>query len=49
MRKLIAIIGLAFVVAVAVVPIAAGSDYRGRYQLRLSESTALLAPSVPAR
>jgi hypothetical protein len=42
MRKLIGILGLASVVATLVVPIASGSDYRGRYQLRLDQATSIV-------
>jgi hypothetical protein len=47
MRKLIGILGLASVVAVFLVPVASGSDYRGRYQLRLDQATTLLTPAKP--
>jgi hypothetical protein len=49
MRKLIGILGLVSVVAAVAVPVATGSDYRGRYQLRLSETTTLLMPPPAAR
>ena len=46
MRKLIGILGLVFVVAAFVVPVATAVDnsdqYRARYQLRLGEATTLL-------
>jgi hypothetical protein len=44
MRKLIGILGLVLVVAAFVVPAASASDYRGRYQLKLEQATALLKP-----
>jgi hypothetical protein len=48
MRKLIGIIGLISVVAALVVPVASGSDFRGRYQLRLDAATGLIQPA-PAK
>jgi hypothetical protein len=47
MRKLIGILGLALVVAAFVVPVASGSDYRGRYQLRLDHAPKVLTPAQP--
>jgi hypothetical protein len=49
MRKLIATLGLVSAVAAVAVPVATGSDYRGRYQLRLSETTTLLTPPPATR
>jgi hypothetical protein len=48
MRKLIGIIGLFSVVAALAVPVASGSDYRGRYQLRLDTAAQPLTPA-PAK
>jgi hypothetical protein len=48
MRKLIGILGLFAVVAALVVPVASGSDFRGRYQLRLDGATGLIQPA-PAK
>jgi hypothetical protein len=46
MRKLIGILGLAFVVAVFAIPVASastnGGQHRARYQLRPGEATTLL-------
>jgi hypothetical protein len=47
MRKLIGILGLALVVAAFVVPVATGTDYRGRYQLRLDQAPTLVTPAKP--
>jgi hypothetical protein len=44
MRKLIGILGLVVLIATLVVPVASGSDYRGRYQLKLDQATKLLTP-----
>jgi len=48
MRKLIGIFGLFSVVAAFAVPVASGSDHRGRYQLRLDAATHVLT-SAPAK